>query len=65
MAISRSQEEQSGNLKQLQDLKSRSIEWFQLQFKEFADAIKKLVKFKFPVINENEGSRDNVESWIP
>lgn len=36
-----------------------------MHFKEFVDDIKKLVKFKASVINENDGSSDNVESWIP
>jgi hypothetical protein len=36
-----------------------------LHFKEFADDIKKLVKLKAFVINENEGSSNNVESWMP
>jgi hypothetical protein len=35
----------------------------QLQFRDFAEDIKKLVKFKNPAVNENEFSRENMESW--
>jgi hypothetical protein len=61
------QEAQKSNLKMqkhLQDSQSRAIEDMQLQFKDFAEDMKKLVKFK-SLILDNDFSRDNVESWVP
>jgi len=61
------QEAQKSNLemqKHLQDSQSRAIEDMQLQFKYFAEDMKKLVKFKSPIL-DNDFSRDNVESWVP